>query len=79
VAAGTSETVPCEPPCRAEWSWVDRPGGVVTYRMPSNGRRGSGHVPARDEQVETRTGDDCLWIWECPFCEHAESDPLDPE
>ncbi|MGV8846107.1 hypothetical protein [Tessaracoccus sp.] len=50
--------------------------GLVTMRAPSNGRRGSLHVPAH---VVTAQGDDdgTLWHWECPLCEYSESEYTD--
>jgi hypothetical protein len=77
------ETVDCQGTedvrCDATWQWVEREAGDLIYRKPSNGLRGARHVPLRQEPVEAVTTDDYLWLFECPFCGYAESDPIEPE
>lgn len=48
--------------------------GKVTAKVPSNGKRGSLHVPARTETTEA-VDDGILLLWDCPFpgCGYAES------
>lgn len=52
---------------------LDAVGGVAVTHVPSNGKRGSLHVPAHDVEVILVTADDYLFEWECPACEYANS------
>lgn len=53
---------------------VDVDGGVATMRVPSNGKRGSLHVPAHDVTADVLIdSDDTLAMWDCPRCEYADS------
>lgn len=51
---------------------LDRDAETVSATVPSNGRRGSLHVPAHRVEADLY-GDDDLLQWECPACEHADS------
>jgi hypothetical protein len=44
----------------------------VTALIPSNGKRGSLHVPAHMVSSDLY-GDEDLYEWDCPACEHADS------
>lgn len=66
-------------PCDAVWSWVDRPDGLLHYDKPGNGLRGSKRAEGQTLEVVASTTDDYLWLFECPFCGYAESDPIEPE
>lgn len=61
---------------------LDTETGTVTMTVPSNGKRGSLHVPTH--QVTTMAvldrGNDLL-LWDCPFpgCGYAESVYADDE
>lgn len=49
-------------------------------RVPSNGKRGDGHVPAHEVTFEVlidAEGD--LAMWDCPVCDNAESVYADPQ
>lgn len=60
---------------------VDVMAGTVTARVPSNGRRGSKHVPAHDVSNDDVTDDGHLAYWECPRpgCGYADSTYIDPD
>lgn len=46
----------------------------VKARIPSNGKRGSLHVPAHEVRTEaTLDADGTLLLWECPSCGYADS------
>lgn len=45
---------------------------VVTMTVPSNGKRGDGHVPAHTVTADAVEVDG-LVMWDCPRCEYAES------
>jgi len=53
---------------------VDVDGGTATVRVPSNGKRGSLHVPAHDVVADVVVADD-LAMWDCPVpsCGYADS------
>lgn len=54
--------------------------GIVTMTVPSNGRRGSLHVPAHDVTTEaTLDRVETLLLWDCPRCGYAESEYEDDE
>lgn len=59
---------------------VDLAAGSVTMRVPSNGKRGSLHVPAHDAVSEV-TFDDTLAHFECPAedCDYEDSVYIDPQ
>lgn len=57
---------------------VDLDAGTATARIPSNGRRGSLHVPAHAASTEG-TFTDVLFLWECPACGYADSTYTDPD
>lgn len=63
----------CHVPSRVDTVRLD-----VTVDLPSNGRRGAGHEPARTVVVsaDTSAGDPLLH-WECPSCGYAESEYVD--
>lgn len=46
--------------------------GSVTSVVPSNGKRGSLHVPAHTVEADL-DGDDDLLTWDCPACGEADS------
>lgn len=49
---------------------------VVTMRVPSNGKRGSLHVPAHDVTAEAvEVGP--LIEWDCPLCGYADSEEVE--
>lgn len=53
--------------------------GILTATIPSNGKRGAGHVPAHE--VTEDFGFDTegvLALWECPGCGYADSTYVDP-
>ena len=53
---------------------------TVKARMPSNGKRGAGHVPAHDVQADaTLDADGALLLWECPLCGYADSTYADED
>lgn len=52
---------------------VNRDTAVVTSRVPSNGKRGSLHVPAHDVTSDVLNDDGDLVTWDCPVCEYADS------
>lgn len=52
---------------------LDIESGTATTHVPSNGKRGSLHVPAHDVIEGLWTQDDYLWEWDCPECEYANS------
>jgi hypothetical protein len=47
--------------------------GTAAVQIPSNGKRGSLHVPAHTVSTSLWTTDDYLWMWDCPACEYADS------
>lgn len=51
---------------------IDVENEVVTALIPSNGRRGSLHIPAHEVSSDLY-GDEDLLQWDCPACEHADS------
>lgn len=54
--------------------------GVVTARIPSNGKRGSLHVPAHDETTQgSLDSDETLLLWDCPACGYADSTYADDQ
>ncbi|GAB3081150.1 hypothetical protein GCM10027053_52170 [Intrasporangium mesophilum] len=57
--------------CRIDLT-VDTSAGTVTARIPSNGKRGSLHVPAHTATSDLWDDGD-LWMWDCPVCGHADS------
>lgn len=59
---------------------VDVDWGMATMRIPSNGKRGAGHVPAHDATAEVLIDSD-LAMWDCPMpgCDQADSVYVDPE
>lgn len=58
---------------------VDIDAGLATMHVPSNGRRGSLHVPAHDVTAEVSIdADGVLALWDCPRCEYADSVYADP-
>lgn len=53
---------------------VDIDNGVATMQVPSNGRRGSLHVPAHEVTADVMIdSDDTLAMWECPRCDYSDS------
>lgn len=56
---------------------VDANNGVVTAVVPSNGKRGSLHVPAHtvigDVLFDASDDDGDLGMWDCPACGYADS------
>lgn len=57
---------------------VDLDAQTVTARIPSNGKRGAGHVPAHDAVTEGHSDEDLMY-WECPACGYADSTYTDAE
>lgn len=54
---------------------LDTVTGVVTMTVPSNGKRGSLHVPKHDVTAEaTLDRPGVLLLWDCPRCGYAESE-----
>lgn len=54
--------------------------GTATMRVPSNGKRGSLHVPAHDAVADVIIdADGDLAMWDCPVCGYADSVYADPE
>lgn len=51
---------------------IDVENEKVHVVVPSNGRRGSLHIPAHTVSSDLY-GDDDLLQWECPACEYADS------
>jgi hypothetical protein len=47
---------------------------VVTMTVPSNGRRGSLHMPAHVVATDAAVGSLGLIEWDCPRCGYAESE-----
>ena len=71
-------TKPCSG-CMEDFT-LDVGTGIVTMRVPSNGKRGSLHVGAHEVTTEAtldRAG--VLLLWECPRCGYAESEYEDPD
>jgi len=56
---------------------IDR--GTVEVKVPSNGKRGSLHVPAHVLTTEAWTTDDYLFTYDCPACGYADSVTEDQE
>lgn len=56
-------------------------GTIVRAQVPSNGKRGSLHVPAHEEVTDAWSDDSGSLIqWDCPVCEYADSfDTIDGE
>lgn len=54
---------------------VDRNFGVAIAKVPSNGKRGSLHVPAHNVSVDLDGDDGDLVTWDCPWptCGYADS------
>ena len=53
---------------------IDLDAGVVRATIPSNGRRGSLHVPAHDVEADLTVDEGTdLIMWDCPACGHADS------
>jgi len=54
---------------------LDVERGVVLATIPSNGRRGQFHQPARDVDGDLYGDPDELLMWECPdiSCEYSDS------
>ena len=51
--------------------------GVVTAKVPANGKRGSLHVPVHVVSTEA-TYANGLVMWDCPRCEYPDSTYEDP-
>lgn len=56
---------------------VDVDALTVTVKVPSNGLRGSKHVPAHTLTAEAAEEGSGLIVWECPACGHADSLDVD--
>lgn len=51
---------------------IDTDTFVITMTVPSNGRRGQGHVSAHQVTADGYS-DGTLIMWECPICEYSDS------
>jgi hypothetical protein len=70
-------TKPCSG-CMEDFT-LDVDTGVITMRVPSNGKRGALHVPAHDVATEAVLAPDGVLVtWECPRCGYSESEYEDP-
>lgn len=56
---------------------VDLANMVAAAKIPSNGKRGKGHVAAHWLSTDM-TSDGTLALWECPACGYADSTYIDP-
>ena len=61
---------------------IDLDNGVISARMPSNGVRGSKHVPAHTvtidvESVTLDSDTEGMVLWVCPLCGYSDSDEFD--
>ena len=54
---------------------LDADRWVIRATVPSNGLRGSKHVPAHEVVADVWTDDDTgsLLMWDCPACGYADS------
>lgn len=74
-----AQTTECSGDCELG-VYLDLDAETVTVQVPSNGRRGEGHVPAHQE---VRDLDGIDWddedeepvviYWTCPVCQYADS------
>lgn len=73
----TSTSVPCSGCARTVV--LDLDNGVARVQMPSNGKRGSLHVPAHALMTDEVVVDETLAMWDCPACGYADSLDLTDE
>jgi hypothetical protein len=59
---------------------LDTKALTLTMVVPSNGKRGKGHVPAHEvvAEVDYEHGGELLG-WECPICGYADSEYVNDE